>query len=299
MYDSRDFGFVNLGSSNKAAIVPVTEDVHPLVHIRTLVDDRCEGAVHGPLIRAALLQALYSFQSQEQLLEQLRYNALYRWFVGLRSDEQPWTECEYASSLSALRRDEQGASLFRQAVLDAHAYAALIPGRFRIDAGLLEQWSRLPMAGTSGSGHRRADSARTSRFDRAHAVILRRVADPTLDADAIAAELFMSRRALYLLFERYDLTPTRAIREIRLDCCLRLLRDERQQHRKITDIALDHGFQHFASFSRQFKQRYGVSPSAVRGARLLVGTSRNLPRAVLERMDRAAVRGVLAQTTSR
>ncbi len=291
MYDSRDLGLVKQGSANKADVVTGAGDVHPLVHIRTLVDELCKGATVSttrcaPLIRAALLQALYSFSSHEQLLEQLRYNALYRWFVGLRSDEQPWSESEYASVLDSLCRDEQGAALFRQATLDAHAYAALIPGRFRVDGSLFEQWSRLLVPGAADSGRRRADSTRTSRFDRAHAVILRRVADPTLDADAVAAELFMSRRALYLLFERYDLTPTRAIREIRLDCCMRLLRDERHGHRKITDIAMDHGFLHFASFSRQFKQRYGISPSAVRGARqLVIGPRRG---AAIEREPLAA-----------
>ncbi len=67
---------------------------------------------------------------------------------------------------------------------------------------------------------------------------------------------------------------------------MRLLRDERHGHRKITDIAMDHGFLHFASFSRQFKQRYGISPSAVRGARqLVIGPRRG---AAIEREPLAA-----------
>ena len=286
MYDSRDLGFIRHRSANKSEVVPGADDVHPLVHIRSLVDEACKGAAvaqnrSAPLIRAALLQALYSFASHEHLLEQLRYNMLYRWFVGQRSDEHVWSETEYPEALEALFRDPRGATLFRAVMLEAHAYAALMPSRFRIDAALIEQWSRVLPAAASApaeTGRRRTDPARGNRLDRAHAVILKRVADPTLDADAIAAELFMSRRALYLMFERHGLTPTRAIREIRLDCCMRLLRDERHAHRKIMDIAMDHGFLQFASFSRQFKQRYGLSPSAVRGARqLVIGPRRGMP----------------------
>ncbi len=287
MYDSRDLGPIKHGSATRADVIPGAEDVHPLVHIRTLVDDICKGAAVGaarcaPLIRAALLQALYSFPSHEQLLEQLQYNALYRWFVGLRSDELPWRENEYAAAIDTVTGDERGRVLFNRAVVEAHAYAALMPSRFRVDVSLIERFTRRPEPVQADVERPRGDSTRTARLDRARNVILRRIADPALDADAIAAELFMSRRALYLLFERYGLTPTRAIREIRLDCCMRLLRDERHGHRKITDIAMDHGFQHFASFSRQFKQRYGISPSAVRGARQLVIGPRRGPMPDLE-----------------
>jgi AraC-like DNA-binding protein len=204
MFESSNLGFSARANLATLDIATSAEDRHPLAHIKSLVDDLCEGAKAAvaqcaPLIRAALLQALYSFTTDDQLLEQLRYNALYRWSVS-------------------------------------------IP--------------------TCNDGVR-SDAARTSRLDRARSAILRRISDPTLDADAVAEELHMSRRALYLLFERYGMTPTRAIREIRLECCLRMLRDEHQCHRKIADIAMDHGFKHFASFSRQFKMRYGISPSSV------------------------------------
>src|SRR5207245_10937425 len=42
------------------------------------------------LLRALLLQALYSVRSERQLMEQLNYNLLYRWFVGLNIDEPVW-----------------------------------------------------------------------------------------------------------------------------------------------------------------------------------------------------------------
>jgi len=269
MYESSNLELSTGGRASTMESLSRTEEAHPLAHIRSLVDDLCDGATdvaarYAPLMRAALLQALYSFPTDEQLLEQLRYNALYRWFVGLRGGESLWCEANYAGALDTMRSDESAGALFRRAVNEARAYAALVPGRFRVDAALIEAWAgpSTPSA-SSGTDWFRSDAARSSRLDRARAVILRRVADPKLDADAVAAELHMSRRALYLLFERCGLTPARAIREIRLDCCFRLLSDERYCHRKITDIAMDHGFKHFASFSRQFKMRYGISPSAV------------------------------------
>lgn len=269
MFESSNLGFSARANVATLDIATSAEDRHPLAHIKSLVDDLCEGAKAAvaqcaPLIRAALLQALYSFTTDDQLLEQLRYNALYRWFVGLRNDESLWSESDYAEALNALRNDPFAAVVFRRAAHETYAYAILVPRRFRIDTALIEAWTRSPAPSTSASTDGvRSDAARTSRLDRARSAILRRISDPTLDADAVAEELHMSRRALYLLFERYGMTPTRAIREIRLECCLRMLRDEHQCHRKIADIAMDHGFKHFASFSRQFKERYGISPSSV------------------------------------
>jgi len=79
---------------------------HPLRVIRTLVDEALVGlSAHldtlyaklgrpsiapEKLIRALLLQALYSVRSERQLMEQLDYNLLFRWFVGLNPDEPVW-----------------------------------------------------------------------------------------------------------------------------------------------------------------------------------------------------------------
>lgn len=233
------------------------DDIHPLVQVRLQVDALGEGG--NRLLRAALLQALYSLPGAGQLLEQLRYNALYRWFVGLHGQEQPWTESSYAGALAAMFEEPVAAERLRQALLAAAACAARSPGRFRVDCALIERWTatlvpvREPLEPPPGG-----------RLARARAVILRRLADPTLDADAIAGELGMSRRALYLMFERHGQTPSRAVRQLRLESCLRLLGDGRHDHRKLSDIAWDHGFNDYATFSRLFKARYGMAPNALR-----------------------------------
>ena len=79
---------------------------HPLRTIRTMVDaalarlDGDFGAIYAPigrpsippeqLLRALLLQAFYTVRSERQLMEQLDYNLLFRWFVGLGIDDPVW-----------------------------------------------------------------------------------------------------------------------------------------------------------------------------------------------------------------
>lgn len=255
MLGLHDGGAIRQGVEAPGGGAAEAGEVHPLVHVRTLVGPLCADAARSAqgccrLLRAALVQVLYSFDSPAQLLDELHYNALYRWFVDLRDGERPWTVADYTAALEALGAQPAAAALFRRAVLDAHAYAALRPCRFRVDAVLVRHWSSLaPPAARP-----------VLRLDRAHAVIQRRIDDPALDADALADELRMSRRALYLLFAKAGQTPSRAIRELRLDSCARRLRDPAHDHRKLTDLAYDHGFNDYATFSRLFRAQYGLTP---------------------------------------
>ncbi len=254
---------------------------HPLIHIHRIVGHVCaergaflpapEPGMSGVrLIRAALLQSLYAFACNDQLMEQLRYNALYRWFVGLEHEEPRWEAATYVRALNVLRGSQEGGALFRTALLQAHALASLVPGRFRVDGALLHAWTRPSCcerpdaAGSVVTSTVAPDDLSLARLERARSVIERRIGDPSLCPDLVAHELCMSRRALYLLFEKHGMTPTRAIREIRLDSCRKMLSDSRHLHRKITDIAMDFGFEDPGSFSRQFKVRYGFSPRDAR-----------------------------------
>ena len=91
----------------------IPED-HPLRAIRTLIDEALNGlsrdfsklyARHGRpsipperLLRALLLQAFYTVRSERQLMEQLNYNLLFRWFVGLSADDQVWNATAFCKS---------------------------------------------------------------------------------------------------------------------------------------------------------------------------------------------------------
>ena len=56
----------------------------------------------GQLLRALLLQAFYSIRSERQLMEQLDYNLLFRWFVGLSMDAQIWVPTVFSQNRDGL-----------------------------------------------------------------------------------------------------------------------------------------------------------------------------------------------------
>ncbi len=103
-----------------------------------------------------------------------------------------------------------------------------------------------------------------SRLRLAQQHILSRIGDPDLDPDELASALCMSRRSLYMLFKQHRTTPSKMIHDLRLQCCRQVLDEPAHLGRKITDIAFDHGFSDYATFSRLFKQQFGVTPSEFR-----------------------------------
>ncbi len=121
----------------------------------------------------------------------------------------------------------------------------------------------------SSSLHRAASergvaSAGNARLTRAQQHILDHISDPGLDPETLASALCMSRRSMYMLFKDCQLTPSKMIHDLRLERSRQALDDHSRPHRKITDIAFDHGFRYFATFSRLFKAQYGLTPSEYR-----------------------------------
>lgn len=147
------------------------------------------------------------------------------------------------------------------------------------------QWM-LSAALHKAAGELRAGAYQNTRLSRAQRHIIEHIGDPGLGAEGLAAALCMSRRSLYMLFKEYRLTPAKMIHDIRLEHCREVLGDSARQHRKITDIAFDHGFGDYATFSRLFKAQYGATPSEyrmktrdaqLRPARIARETKRNAP----------------------
>ncbi len=227
------------------------------------------------IIRALLLQALYSFRCDNQLAEQLQYNLLYRWFVGLHNPQDVWDAETFARLRSAMLGSFQQGAAFRLVLGRVRTVALQWSRHFRIDESLFDAWlgierhrkvSDLPLSLRQRQDLEAAacQPPERSPLDRALEVIIKRIGDHALNSDSLATALRMSRRSLYYLFERQNLTPNEAIRNIRLECCKEALGDPRQQSRKVIDIALNFGFSSAAAFSRQFKQRYGFQPLAFR-----------------------------------
>jgi transposase len=95
------------------------------------------------LLRALLLQAFYSVRSERQLMEQLEYNLLFRWFVGLSLDDEIWDETVFTKNRERLIEGDI-ANKFMAAVLEQEAVKALLSDdHFSVDGTLIEAWASM------------------------------------------------------------------------------------------------------------------------------------------------------------
>src|SRR5512141_354266 len=74
------------------------------------------------LLRALLLQLLYSLRSERQLMEQLDYNLLYRWFVGLNPDDEVWDVTVFTKDRERLQQGEIAQRLLEEVVEQGHEH---------------------------------------------------------------------------------------------------------------------------------------------------------------------------------
>jgi IS5 family transposase len=95
------------------------------------------------LLRALLLQLLYSVRSERMLMEQLSYNMLFRWFVGLNMDDEVWNATTFSKNRERLLRGEIAEEFF-SAVLDlARKKELLSDEHFTVDGTMIEGWASL------------------------------------------------------------------------------------------------------------------------------------------------------------
>jgi transposase len=147
---------------------------HPLRAIRALVDEALadlscafdklyarEGRPSIPperLLRALLLQAFYTVRSERQLMEQLDYNLLFRWFVGLSADDPVWDATVFCKNRDRLL-DGDIAAKFMTGVLNLPQVRKLLSSEhFSVDGTLIEAWASMksfvPKSLPSGSDPR-------------------------------------------------------------------------------------------------------------------------------------------------
>jgi transposase len=93
------------------------------------------------LLRALLLQVLYSVRSERMLMEQLDYNLLFRWFVGLSMDDAVWDVTVFTKNRERLLAGEVAQSFFQQVVEQARAQELLSAEPFTVDGTLIEAWA--------------------------------------------------------------------------------------------------------------------------------------------------------------
>jgi transposase len=144
---------------------------HPLRAIRALVDavlrdmssefDGLYARVGRPsipperLLRAQLLQIFYSIRSERLLMEQLDYNLLFRWFVGMDMDEPIWDATVFTKNRDRLLNQDIARSFFRRVV--ERAEGLMSDEHFTVDGTLIEAWASQKSfqrkdGGTDGDG---------------------------------------------------------------------------------------------------------------------------------------------------
>ena len=130
---------------------------HPLRAIRTMVDevlrelspqfDRMYASEGRPsiapekLLRAQLLQMLYSIRSERLLMEEIDYSILFRWFVGLNLDEEVWDATTFTKNRDRLLEAEVAKQFLAQVVEQARAKGLTSDEHFTVDGTLLEAWA--------------------------------------------------------------------------------------------------------------------------------------------------------------
>ncbi len=93
------------------------------------------------LLRALLLQILFSIRSERQLVEQIQYNMLYRWFVGLSIDEPVWDHSTFSVNRDRLIHHDVSAELFAEVVASAQKQQLLSNDHFSVDGTLMQAWA--------------------------------------------------------------------------------------------------------------------------------------------------------------
>src|SRR5580698_11348986 len=91
------------------------------------------------LIRAQLLQVLYSVRSERQLIEQLDYNLLFRWFVGLGMDDAVWNHAVFSKNRDRLLTSEVAQQFF--AAVNQQARRFMSDDHFTVDGTLIQAWA--------------------------------------------------------------------------------------------------------------------------------------------------------------
>jgi len=151
---------------------------HPARQIRFLVDRALErmdsdlGKLYSRtgrpsiaperLLRATLLMVLYSIRSERQLMEQLNYNLLFRWFVGLEMDDPVWDVTVFTKNRERLIGGAVSQRLLESVLVEARDKQLLSEEHFTVDGTLIQAWAAArsftgksdPPAPGAGSGHK-------------------------------------------------------------------------------------------------------------------------------------------------
>ncbi|MBL8986058.1 MAG: IS5 family transposase [Gemmatimonadetes bacterium] len=144
----------------KALVEPVLAELSPRFAALYAADGR-PSIPPEQLLRALLLQVLYTIRSERQLMEQLDFNLLYRWFVGLAVDAPVWHPTTFTKNRDRLLAGDIAAAFLTAVVRQAEQRRLLSREHYTVDGTLLEAWaSQKSFQPRTGPGDDRDDDPR-------------------------------------------------------------------------------------------------------------------------------------------
>lgn len=184
------------------------------------------------LLRGLVLQALYGIRSERLLCEQLGYNMLYRWFVGLGMEDAAWDHSTYTQNRDRLIEHDAVRALFKQVMKQAEDARLLSDEHFSVDGTLIRAWashkSFVPKDGpppdrSGPKSNPDVDFKKQKRSNETHASTTdpdARLASKSNKGDAMPAfmgHVLMENRAKLAVDTRLTLASGTAEREAAID----------------------------------------------------------------------------------
>ena len=268
---------------NLEQLVPAS---HPLRAIRRVADeelkrlspkfDAAYSKVGRPsippeqLIKASLLQALYSIRSERQLCEQLGYNLLYRWFVGLKPDEAVWDPTTFTQNRSRFEEHGLYRAFFEGTVASAIEKEAASAEHFSVDGSLIRAWASMksvrpkeekkrPPGGDSNSwgsfeGEKRSNTTHESKTDP----------EARLARKGSGQETTLAHSLHVLMENRHGLVMNVAVEEANgwaeREAALSMLREVRRRHwLRPRTVGADKGYDE-GRFLLRLEEEHGLEP---------------------------------------
>lgn len=203
------------------------------------------------LIRASLLQVLYTIRSERQLVEQIEYNLLFRWFVGLEMQDKVWNHSTFSKNRDRLLKHEVFTHFFGSVLSMAKQRDLLSSEHFSVDGTLVDAWASQESfqrrdikddddqgrAGRDFHGEKRSNATHVSRTDP-DAELMRKSSGTASRLSYGVHNLIENRNGLVV-----GVATTSSASTTEREAAIDLLAEQPGEHRKT--LAADKGYDTF------------------------------------------------------
>jgi transposase len=215
------------------------------------------------LLRSSLLMVLYSIRSERQLMEQMGYNLLFRWFVGLEMDDPVWDVTVFTKNRERLIGGAVSQQLLESVLAEARDHDLLSEEHFTVDGTLIQAWAAArsfkeksdPPAPGAGSGHKGEVLLRDkveSKTDKDARLYKKATADKAVPA--YQGHALMENRNGLVVAAEASLAATVAEREMALKLLDRVIGPRSKRKGKKITLGADTQYQE-AAFIKGLRKR--------------------------------------------